>query len=166
MKTSLHRHHRCTDITWYSTIFHKISGKLSACANSRYQALLSRAGRAWELGYEETCYECLTNTDTSVIFVCKMCLWYAVTCMGITFLAFLIMHIQILPPLVDHIYIRLDTAQSLPQTTRNAKKCLFRRNLRIWEVKDCPCRLAATTSCLERLGGVGGLAGKAGDRQS
>ena len=38
----------------YNTIVHdflKISGKLSACANSGYQALLSRAGRAWERGY-------------------------------------------------------------------------------------------------------------------
>ena len=41
-------------------------------------------------------------------------------------------------------------------------KCLFRRNLRIWEVKDCVWTLEAAASCLERLGGVGGLAGKAG----
>jgi len=38
----------------YNTVVHdlpKNSGKLSACANSRYQALLSQAGRAWERGY-------------------------------------------------------------------------------------------------------------------
>ena len=37
----------------YNTVVHdfpKISGKLSACASSGYQALLSRAGRAWERG--------------------------------------------------------------------------------------------------------------------
>jgi len=49
----------------------------------------------------------------------------------------------------------------IPQTRRNAMKCLFRRNLRIWEVKDCVWTLEAAASCLERLGGVGGLAGKA-----
>ena len=43
-------------------------------------------------------------------------------------------------------------------------KCLFRRNLRIWEVKDCVWTLEAAASCLEWLGGVGGLAGKAGGR--
>jgi len=45
----------------YNTIVHdfpKISGKLSVCANSGYQALFSRVGRAWEWGYttSRACY--------------------------------------------------------------------------------------------------------------
>ena len=35
-------------------VVHKISGKLSACTNSGYQALLSQVGRAWEGGYSLT----------------------------------------------------------------------------------------------------------------